>query len=197
LAAPSAHDVTQLLVAWSNGDQTAFEKLTPLVYNELHRLATTYMHREQSGHVLQATALVNEAYLRLVDCSDLPWQNRSHFIGFAAQLMRRILVDFARSRRSAKRGGAAHTVELDEAMLAPAACDVDLIALDEALAHLAGIDQRKSQIVELRFFGGLSVDETADLLRLSPRTVAREWNLARAWLHRELSSVSETESTPN
>lgn len=191
MTTPSANEVTQLLVAWGNGDETAFEKLTPLVYNELHRLATSYMRREESGHVLQPTALVNEAYLRLVDCKDIPWQNRSHFIGFAAQLMRRILIDFARARRSAKRGGATRPVELESAVLLTATRDVDLIALDEVLDRLATIDARKAQIVELRFFGGLSVEDAADVLRMSQRTVAREWNLARAWLYRELGGPDE------
>lgn len=187
MTTPSPPEVTQLLLAWSDGDQTAFEKLTPLVYAELHRLARGYMQRENPGHLLQTTALVNEAYLRLVDWQDLRWQNRAHFFAIAAQLMRRILVDFARSRHRAKRGGAARQVEFEEAAVVSTERDADFIALDDALESLAAIDSRKSRIVELRFFGGLSVEETAEVLELSPRTVMREWNLARAWLHRELS----------
>jgi len=187
MASPSADQVTDLLQAWGNGDPSALEKLTPLVYNELHRLARAYMNREQPGHVLQTTALVNEAFLRLVNCKDSNWQNRSHFFGIAAQLMRQILVDFARARRSMKRGGTALRLELEDAIPVEADWDVDLIALDDALQSLLALDSRKSQIVELRFFGGLSVEETADVLKLSPRTVAREWSLARAWLHRELN----------
>ena len=187
MTTPSSNEVTQLLLAWGDGDQTAFEKLAPLVYAELHRLARGYMHRENPGHLLQTTALVNEAYLRLVDQQDLRWQNRAHFFAIAAQLMRRILVDFARARHAAKRGGVAHQVTFDEAAIISTERDADFIALDDALQNLAAIDPRKSQIVELRFFGGLSVEETAEVLKLSPRTVTREWNLARAWLHRELS----------
>ncbi len=184
---PSSHEVTQLLVAWSDGDQAALEQLTPLVYRELHRLAKGYLHRERPGHILQTTALVNEAYLRLIDWKDVRWQNRAHFFGVAAQLMRRILVDFARARHQDKRGGAACQVSLDEAAAVSVERVAEFIALDEALEQLAAIDPRRSRMVELRFFGGLSEEETAEVLKVSPRTVRREWSLARAWLHRELN----------
>ena len=186
MTAPSAHDVTQLLAAWSDGDPAALERLTPLVYRELHRLAKGYIHQERPGHVLQTTALINEAYLRLIDWKDVRWQNRAHFFGVAAQLMRRILVDFARARQQAKRGGAARQVSLDEAAAVAVGRGTELIALDEALQQLSAIDPRRGRMVELRFFGGLSEEETAEVLRVSPRTVRREWRLARAWLHREL-----------
>jgi len=186
MTAPSAHDVTQLLAAWSDGDPAALERLTPLVYRELHRLAKAYIHQERPGHVLQTTALINEAYLRLIDWKEARWQNRAHFFGVAAQLMRRILVDFARARQQAKRGGAARQVSLDEAAAVAVGRGTELIALDEALQQLSAIDPRRGRMVELRFFGGLSEEETAEVLRVSPRTVRREWSLARAWLHREL-----------
>ena len=186
MTAPSAHDVTQLLAAWSDGDPAALERLTPLVYRELHRLAKGYIHQERPGHVLQTTALINEAYLRLIDARRVHWQNRAHFFGVAAQLMRRILVDFARARQQAKRGGAARQVSLDEAAAVAVGRGTELIALDEALQQLSAIDPRRGRMVELRFFGGLSEEETAEVLRVSPRTVRREWSLARAWLHREL-----------
>ncbi len=186
MTTPSSHEVTQLLVAWSDGDQAALEQLTPLVYRELHRLAKGYLHRERPGHLLQTTALVNEAYLRLIDWKDVHWQNRAHFFGVAAQLMRRILVDFARARHQDKRGGAACQVSLDEAAAVSVERVAEFIALDEALEQLAAIDPRRSRMVELRFFGGLSEEETAEVLKVSPRTVRREWSLARAWLHREL-----------
>jgi len=184
---PPSTEVTQLLLAWSEGDQTALDQLAPLVYEELRRLAHEYMRRENPGHTLQTTALVNEAYLRLVDLKRLQWQNRAQFFGIAAQLMRRILVDFARSRHYQKRGGAARQVSLEEAAMVAKGRSAEFIALDDALESLATIDPRKSRIVELRYFGGLSVKETAEVLRISPRTVLREWELARAWLHRELS----------
>jgi len=183
---PSTNEVTQLLLAWSNGDQTALEELTPLVYAELHRLAERHMRRERAGHALQTTALVNEAYVRLVDLQQVRWQNRAHFFGMAAQLMRHILVDFARARRRAERGGFAQQVSLDEAAMVAKGRSAEFIALDDALQSLAEIDPRKSRIVELRYFGGLNVEEIAEVLQISPRTVMREWNLARAWLHREL-----------
>lgn len=179
-------EITQMLLAWSNGDKGALEKLTPLVYAELHRLARRYMRRELPDHTLQTTALVNEAYMRLIDLKDVNWQDRAHFFGLSAHLMRRILVEEARNRRQLKRGGAALRVSLEEAALSPKKRGADLVALDDALKSLAEIDQRKTQIVELRFFGGLNVEETAEVLKSSPRTVAREWSLARAWLHREL-----------
>ncbi len=191
---PSSHEVTQLLVAWSDGDQAALERLTPLVYRELHRLAEGYMHRERPGHLLQTTALVNEAYLRLINWKNVCWQNRAHFFGVAAQMMRRILVDFARARQQDKHGGALRQVSFDEADVAPVEQSAEFIALDEALERLAAIDPRRSRIVELRFFGGLSEEETAVVLKVSPRTVRREWSLARAWLHRELRQGRDNEA---
>ena len=187
MTAPSPNEVTQLLQAWGDGDHTALEKLTPLVYAELHRLAERYMCRERPGHPLQTTALVNEAYVRLVDLQRVQWQNRAHFFGIAAQLMRHILVDFARARLRAERGGYKQQVPLDEAAVVSKEKSADFIALDDALKSLAEIDPRKSRMVELRFFGGLSVEETAEALKVSPRAVQREWGLARDWLYRELS----------
>jgi RNA polymerase sigma factor (TIGR02999 family) len=187
MTAPSASEVTQLLLAWSDGDQSALEKLAPLVHQELHRLAKTYMSRERPGHTLQTTALVNEAYLRLVNVKQVSVQNRAQFFGLSARIMRNILVDFVRSRpRLASKRGPQH-VALDEALTIPSEHSPDLIALDEALDALAEIDQRQSRIVEMRFFGGLSVEETAEALGISRRTVIREWNSARAWLYHELS----------
>jgi RNA polymerase sigma factor (TIGR02999 family) len=192
MATPSSQEITQLLLAWSDGDQAALEKLTPLVYAELHRLAKGYMFGERPGHTLQTTALINEAYMRLIDWKNVRWQGRAHFFGVAAQVMRRILVDFARARHYAKRGGAAAQVSLDEAVTIHEDRSAELIALDEALKSLAEIDPRKSQVVELRFFGGLSAKETAEALKVSLRTVEREWNSARAWLYRELRGKDET-----
>jgi RNA polymerase sigma factor (TIGR02999 family) len=183
----STHKVTRLLKAWSVGDEEALEKLTPLVYRQLHHIARRYMAGERSGHTLQTTALVNEAYMRLVDCRKVNWQDRAHFFAVSAQLMRRILIDFARSRGYLKRGGAIAHVSLDEA---PSVCnepDVNLVALDDALKALSAVDERKSKVVELRFFGGLSVQETAEVLRVSSDTVVRDWQLAKLWLLRELS----------
>lgn len=180
-------DVTQLLGEWSGGDEGALEKLVPLVQPELHRLAHHYMNRERAGHTLQTTAILNEAYLRLVDDTKQVWQGRTHFIATAAQLMRRIMVDHARERHSLKRGGGALKVTLDEAALVTEARSQELLDLDEALERLAAQDARKSQIVELRYFGGLTVEETAEFLKLSHRTVEREWTAAKAWLYRELS----------
>jgi RNA polymerase sigma-70 factor, ECF subfamily len=191
---PTSHEVTRLLVAWSDGDQAALEQLTPLVYRELHRLAEGYMQRERPGHLLQTTALVNEAYMRLIDWKNVCWQNRAHFFGVAAQLMRRILVDFARARHQDKRGGAMRRVSFDEAEAAPVKQSAEFIALDEALDRLATIDPRRSRMVELRFFGGLSEEETAEVLKVSPRTVRREWSLARAWLRRELRKREQDEA---
>ena len=184
---PSTHEVTRLLKAWSVGDEEALEKLTPLVYQQLHEIAQRYMAGERSGHPLQTTALVNEAYLRLVDCGKMNWQDRAHFFAVSAQLMRRILIDFARSRGYLKRGGAIPHISLDEA---PSVCnepDVNLVALDDALKALSAVDERKSKVVELKFFGGLSVEETAEVLRVSSDTVIRDWRLAKIWLLRELS----------
>jgi RNA polymerase sigma-70 factor (ECF subfamily) len=181
----SAEDVTQLLRAWSQGDSSALEKLTPLVYAELHRLARGYMRQERQGHTLQTTALVNEAFVRLIDWKSVSWQNRAHFFGVSAQVMRRILVDFARARRKAKRSGDVSWVTMDEALM-PVASVRDLVTVDDALKSLEAIDPRRGRIVELRFFGGLTTEETAEVLKISPRSVVREWSLARAWLLREL-----------
>lgn len=182
----SPREVTQLLVAWSHGDKSALEQLIPLVHAELNRLAHRFMHGERPGHTLQTGALVNEAYLRLIDSSQVHWQNRTHFFAVSAQLMRRILVDFARSRHNLKRGGQARQVSFDEALLVEQESDPDLIAVDEALNALAAIDPRQARAVELRFFGGLSVEETAEVLQVSPETVHRDWRVAKAWLLREL-----------
>ena len=192
MTAPSSQGITQLLLAWSDGDQAALEKLTPLVYAELHRLAKGFMFGERPGHTLQTTALINEAYLRLIDWKNVRWQSRAHFFGVAAQVMRRILVDFARSRNYARRGGGTQRVSLDEAITIHEDRSAELIALDDALKSLAEIDPRKSQVVELRFFGGLSAEEIAGVLKVSLRTVEREWSLARAWLYRELRGKDET-----
>lgn len=183
------HEVTQLLMDWGNGDQAALDKLVPLVYDELRRMAHHYMARENPDHTLQTTALVNDAYLRLIDQNRTHWQNRAQFFGIAARLMRRILVDHARSHASAKRGGGAIQVPLDETAVLPPQRAADLLALDEALNQLATIDLRKCQIVELRYFGGFSVEETATLLEVSGVTVMRDWSLAKAWLRREISRV--------
>jgi len=181
------NDVTQLLRAWSEGDEQALGTLIPLVHQELHRLARRYMAGESPGHTLQTTALVNEAYLRLVDVKKVSWQNRAHFFGVSANLMRRILVDLARSRHSLKRGGDANTLSLDEALIVSPERGEDVVALDDTLNFLASIDPRRSRVVELRFFGGLSVEETAEVLKVSPETVMHDWKLAKAWLLRELS----------
>jgi RNA polymerase sigma factor (TIGR02999 family) len=183
----SQQEVTQLLGEWRQGDEEALEKLIPLVQPELHRLAHQYMSRERAGHTLQTTALLDEAYLLLVDNRKPSWQNRTHFVAAAAQLMRRIMVDHARERHALKRGGGALKVTLDEAALVTETRSEDLLALDEALERLAMQDPHKSQIVELRYFGGLTVEETAEFLKQSQRTVEREWNMAKAWLYRALS----------
>jgi RNA polymerase sigma-70 factor (ECF subfamily) len=186
-ASPAQLEVTQLLGDWSGGDERALEKLIPLVEPELHRLAHYYMSRERAGHTLQTTAILNEAYLRLVDNRKPLWRNRTHFVAAAAQLMRRVMVDHARERQSLKRGGGALKVTLDETALVTETRSEELLALDEALEKLAVQDPRKSQIVELRYFGGLTVEETAEFLKLSQRTLEREWNMAKAWLYRALS----------
>jgi RNA polymerase sigma factor (TIGR02999 family) len=183
----SSHEVTRLLKAVTAGDEHALDKLMPLVYQQLHQIARRYMGGERSGHTLQTTALVNEAYLRLVDCGQVNWQDRAHFFAISANLMRRILIDFARSRGYLKRGGAVPHVPLEEAPSVSDESDVNLVALDDALNALAAIDERKSKVVELRFFGGLSVEETAEVLRISSDTVIRDWRLAKIWLLRELS----------
>jgi len=183
-----------MLVAWSNGDESALERLIPLVHDELHRLAHRYMNQERPGHMLQTTALVNEAYLRLVDSSHVRWQNRAHFFAVSAQLMRRILVDFARSRNYLKRGGNAVQVSVDKVLAITPEQDPDVVALDEALNALAAIDERKSRGVELRFFGGLNIEETAEVLKVSPDTVMRDWRLAKVWLLRQLSTEKPDET---
>ena len=194
MSVPSTQEVTEMLVAWSNGDESALERLIPLVHDELHRLAHRYMNREGPGHVLQTTALVNEAYLRLVDSSQVRWQNRAHFFAVSSQLMRRILVDFARSRNYLKRGGDAVQVSLDKVLAITPEQDLDVVALDEALNALAAIDERKGRVVELRFFGGLNIEETAEVLKVSPDTVMRDWRLAKVWLLRQLSAEKPDEA---
>ena len=193
MSTPSPNEVTQLLLAWGQGDRSALDRLIPLVYEELHQLAHRYIGQEREGHTLQTTALVNEAYLRLIDSSQVKWQNRAHFLAVSSQLMRRILVDFARSRRSLKRGGEMQRVSLEEELLPPLARDADLVALDEALTALAAIDPRQAQGVELRFFGGLSVEEAAEVLKVSPETIHRDWRVAKVWLLRELQSEKSDE----
>lgn len=178
-------EITQLLVAWSGGDEAALPKLVPAVYDELRRLAHRYMCRERPGHPLQTTALVHEAYARLVGTSHLHWKDRAHFFAVCAQLMRRVLVDYSRSRNYLKRGGGVHLASIDEAV-SVSSRGADLIAIDDALNALADFDRRKSQVVELRFFGGLTVAETAEVLRISPDTVLRDWKFAKTWLLREL-----------
>lgn len=182
------NEVTQLLVSWSNGNKDALEKLIPLVYAELRRLARRYMGRESPGHTLQTSALINEAYLKLADQRNVQWQNRAHFFAVAAQVMRHILIDHARSRHYAKRGAGARKISLDDTAVLSDERAADLIALDDALKVLAELDPRKSRIIELRFFGGLSIEETAEIMEVSPVTVTREWRAARAWLRREMSS---------
>ena len=187
----SSPNVTQLLVAWSKGDQHAFDALMPEVRKELHRLAAHYMAEEPPGHDLQPTALINEAYLRLVDWNNIQWSDRAHFFGMAANMMRRVLVDYARSRDRLKRGGEAIKVSFTEAANVPVPQSADVLALDKALRELEKIDPRKSQIVEMRFFGGLSQEETAEALNVSVATLRRDWSLARAWLARELKKKGE------
>lgn len=186
----SSSEITGLLVAWCDGDQMALEQLMPLVEKELHRIASHYMRREDPGHTLQTTALVNEAYLRLVDQRDVRWQNRAHFFGIAAQIMRRILLNYARDRHRAKRGGYTRQVSLSEVAVLSEEKSEELIALDEALKRLALIDERKGRVVELRYFGGLSIEETAEVLKVAPITIIRDWNMAKAWLARELGHAS-------
>jgi RNA polymerase sigma factor (TIGR02999 family) len=193
---PSVEEITHLLLAWGSGDQLALEKLMPLVYEELRRLARHYMKHQPAGHTLQTTALVNEAYLRLIDSSRVQWASRAHFFAISAQLMRRILVDFARARTNQKRGGGARQLSLDQALEVSAERGPDLIALDDALTTLATMNPRQCQIVELRYFGGLSEEETAEALKVSERTVRRDWSLARAWLYRELSQEEDRKACP-
>ena len=187
---PPPAQITSLLINWRNGDQAALEQLIPLVHEELRRLARRHMAHERAGHTLQATALVNEAYVRLIDIKQVNWQDRTHFFAMSSRLMRRILVDFARSKGYQKRGGGAHKVSLDEALIITQEPGQDLIALDDALTALAAFDPRKAQVVEMKFFGGLSVEETADALKVSVETVMRDWKFAKVWLLRELKRSS-------
>jgi RNA polymerase sigma-70 factor (ECF subfamily) len=182
----TAGNISTILRAWAGGDQGALDKLTPIVYDELRRMARRHMRRERPGHSLQTTALVNEAYLRLVDYKRMQWQNRAHFFAVSAQLMRRILVEHAR-RHNLKRGGGVLHVSLEEALVMGGGREAEVVALDDAMNALAKIDPRKVQVVEMRFFGGLSVEETAEVLKISPVTVMRDWTMAKAWLHRELT----------
>lgn len=181
-------EITQLLRAWGNGDQAALERLTPLVYDKLRRMARRYMRRERAGHTLQTTALLNEAYLRLVDVTQVNWQNRAHFFAVSAQMMRRILVDAARARASSRRGGPVARVEMEEIPDFSSTRDREIVAIDDALKTLAEMDPRKARVIELRFFGGLNVAETAQVLKISQQSVMRDWKLAKVWLMREVSS---------
>ena len=184
---PPQHEITQLLAQWREGNQSALDELYPLVYDELHRLARRYMSRERKGHTLQTTALINEAYVRLVDQKNVQWANRSHFFAISAQIMRRILIDHARRHAYAKRGGGAQQVSLEEAATVTPDLGRELIQLDEALKSLAEMDPRRSQVVELRYFGGLNNEEIAGVLHISENTVTRDWNMARAWLYQQLT----------
>jgi RNA polymerase sigma-70 factor (ECF subfamily) len=184
----SSKNITELILAWGNGDKEAINQLIPLIYSELHRLAARYMRRENAGHTLQTTALVNEAYCKLVDQKNVQWQNRAHFFGIAAQAMRRILVDHARSRSRLKRGGDAKKISLDESALIPQPEVKELISLDDALTRLAQFDPQKSRIVEMKFFGGLSMEEIAEVEKVSKSTIEREWRKAKAWLYHEIQS---------
>ena len=194
MVSPSGDDITQLLRAWGDGNQAALDRLMPLVYAQLRQAAHRYMARERQGHTLQTTALVNEVYVRLAKAREMRWQDRVHFFALSAQMMRRILTDYARARQYAKRGGGAQVVSLDEAPEVSPKPRADLVALDDALQRLAAVDERKSRVVELRYFGGLSVEETGEVLKVSPETVMRDWKLAKAWLLRELSGERGDES---
>lgn len=185
----SVADITQLLAEWSDGNQSALDQLYPLVYDELHRLARRYMSRERKGHTLQTTALINEAYVRLVDQKNVHWANRSHFFAISAKIMRRILIDHARRHAYAKRGGGAQQISLDEAAVVSGQAS-ELLRLDEALQSLGELDARRSQVVELRYFGGLTNEEIARVLKISENTVTRDWNMARAWLYQQLGGSS-------
>ena len=193
-----APDVTRLLLSWSQGNQAALDELMPLVYDELRRLAPAYLRRERSNHTLQSTALVHEAFMRLVNQQEVDWRNRAHFFAIAAQMIRRILVDYARAQHTEKRGSGSVKLELDEAMAAPleSGFDLDLLALNDALDQLLHLDARQSRIVELRFFAGLSIEETAVVMKLSPTSIKREWNTARAWLFREMTRHPPAHDTP-
>lgn len=194
MQAPSTHEITQLLVAWNNGDRAALEHLTPLVHAELHRIAHRHMAGERPGHILQTTALVNEAYMRLIDWKSVEWQNRAHFFGLAAQIMRHILVDFARARAREKRGGGGMQVSLSDVDKIGKQQSADLVALDDALKTLEKLNARQARVVELRFFVGLSQEETAEALKVSVETVKRDWNRAEAWLYRQLSKGGRDDS---
>ena len=189
----SSQELTHFLLAWRQGEKEALNKLIPVIYEELRRIAHSYIHGERKGHTLQTTALVNEAYLRLLDCSRVNWQNRAHFLAVSAQLMRRILIDYARSRGYQKRGGAMERITLTESQIVSEGRDPDLLELDEALHALAAVDARKCQVVELRFFGGLTAEETAEVLGVSPDTVLRDWKLARTWLAREMKKQARVQ----
>lgn len=195
MSVPPCQNVTRLLLDWSGGNRQALDQLMPLVYDELRRLADLYLSRERVDHTLQGTALVHEAYMRLVDQNRVKWQNRAHFFGVAAQMLRRILVDHARAHKTAKRGGNALTLALDEALATPEQKDLDLVALDDSLEALARIDPQQSKVVELRFFSGLSIEDTAEVLGVSPATVKRDWVVAKAWLHREMQRGRATSSS--
>lgn len=184
--ASSSSEITQLLIAWEDGDQMALEKLMPMVEQELHRIAGRYMRRENPGHTLQTTALVNEAFIQLVGQKNVRWQNRAHFFGIAAQIMRRILLSYARDRHRVKRGGGARKISLSDVAVMSEEKSTELIALDESLKKLEAIDERKARVVELRYFGGLNVEETAEVMKISSVTVMRDWSLAKAWLAREI-----------
>lgn len=186
-------NVTQLLVGWGNGDKEALDQLVPIVYGELRKQAARYLRREKVGHTLQTTALIHEAYLRLIDQKNVHWQNRAHFFGIAAQLMRRILVDHARTKKRAKRGGSDVRVSLAEATLVSKGQDLDVVALDQALTKLEQLDHQQGKIVELRFFSGLTVEETAEVLGISTGTVKRDWSMAKAWLHREITGQTDSD----
>jgi RNA polymerase sigma-70 factor (ECF subfamily) len=189
MSVPAAHEITKLLLAWNDGDQQALDRLVPLVEAELRRLARTYMRRERDTHTLQTTALINEAYVRLIEAHDVQWQSRAHFYGIAAQVMRRVLVDFARKRNYRKRGGGSHQITFNEALAISDAEDLNLLALDEALSELAKVDERKARVVEMRFFGGLTEKEAAAALNISVETARRDWRLAKSWLLRQLSHM--------
>jgi RNA polymerase sigma-70 factor (ECF subfamily) len=187
LSDPLSHNITHLLKEWSDGDERALDRLTPLVYEELRQQAARYLRHERPGHTLQTTALINEAYLRLIDVKEVDWQSRKHFFAIAANLMRRVLVDHARRRDAEKRGGDNIRLTLDDTLAVASGPDVDLLAIDEALERLSVIDGQQARVVELRFFSGLSVEETAAALGISPKTVKRDWSVARAWLRREIA----------
>jgi len=190
MSSSESGDVTKLLKAWGTGDRAALDRLTPQVYNELRRMSRKYMRNERTGHTLQATALVNDVYIRLVDAGSVDWKDRAHFFAVCAQMMRRILVDSARARGSRKRGGGVVRVDVEGACIGAPDRDSATIALDDALSALADFDPRKAQVIELRYFGGLSVEETAEVLKISPQSVMRDWKLAKAWLMREMTGVS-------